>query len=269
MLASSGTNLTNRERAEVQRSRVQASLTKGPARTAASVVARYANPPADTPHELEYAYYLLGDIRGRTVLDVGCGDGQNTTLLAGKGARVYALDLSPDLLTRAAARLAADGHAGAVTFLCGSAHAIPLPDGSVDIVFGNAVLHHVDLALAREEIFRVLRSGGRAIFKEPTRESRVLRAARPLIPYHAADVSPYERPLFRSEIEQFAGRFVRGRLREFRLPIVTVAKRLHAPKAVQERTRRIDARLLAQHRWLRRYAGVAVFEVFKPGASAS
>ena len=38
---------------------------------------RYLDPPSDTAYPLEYAYNLLGDVREKTVLDLGCGSGEN------------------------------------------------------------------------------------------------------------------------------------------------------------------------------------------------
>lgn len=256
--------LVDWERAEIARSRVQATLSAGVKRTSPKILERYANPPADTLFPLEYAYHLVGDIRGQTVLDYGCGDGSDTSLLASRGARVYALDLSPDLLQRTALRTRGDGFDRAVHLLCGSAHAIPLPDHSVDLLVGHSVLHHLDLALAAREVHRVVRPGGRAIFLEPIRDSRLLRMIRPLIPYRQPDISPYERPLLRSEIETFSRPFRPGRRREFLLPFVKVVELLRAPTAWQARARALDGRLLARHAWLRAYATVTVFELHKP-----
>jgi SAM-dependent methyltransferase len=261
--------LADWERAEVARSRVQATLSAGVKRTSPKILQRYANPPADTLFPLEYAFHLVGDIRGQTALDYGCGDGCDTSLLASRGARVYALDLSPDLLRRTALRTRADGFDESVHLLCGSAHAIPLPDDSVDLVVGHAVLHHLDLTLASREVHRVVRPGGRAIFLEPIRDSRLLRMIRPLIPYRQPDISPYERPLLRPEIEAFSRPFRRGRRREFLLPFVRLAEQLRAPRSWQDRTRALDGRLLAAHPWLRTYATVIVFELHKPAPAGA
>jgi len=46
---------------------------------------RYLNPPADTPNPLEYAFHLLGDARGRTILDLGCGSGEEMVPLVHRG----------------------------------------------------------------------------------------------------------------------------------------------------------------------------------------
>ena len=48
---------------------------------------------------------------------------------------------------------------------------------------------------------RVLKPGGRAVFKEPVRASRLLRLARAFVPYRRSDVSPFERPLTLADVE--------------------------------------------------------------------
>jgi len=269
MTMSNQPSLGHWEEAEVARSRVQASLTRGVKPTAKRILERYAAPPADTPYALEYAYHLIGDVRAQTVLDYGCGDGRDTALLAARGAHVIALDLSPDLLEIARKRIAVDAPLARVQILCASAHAVPLPDESVDLVFGHAVLHHLDLTRSAAEVYRVLRPGGRAIFKEPMRESRLIRAIRPLIPYRQPDISPYERPLRRAEIEEFGRQFELGRVRMFGLPFVRAAELLRTSKTIQDRSYALDARLIARYQALRTCASIIVFELHKPGPAAS
>jgi SAM-dependent methyltransferase len=252
------------ERAETARSRAEAAQKQALRPTPPSVLRRYAAPAADTLVPLEYLYHLVGDIGGQHVLDYGCGDSFDTTLLATRGARVYALDLSVELLQHATRQAVHDGVRKSVHILCGSAHAVPLPDACMDLVVGNAVLHHLDLAAASAEVYRLLRPGGRAIFREPIRQSRLLRALRPLIPYRQPNVSPYERPLLRSEIDAFCRPFECVRQREFMLPFVQLAKILGASKALDARLVALDGRLLASHPWLRTYATVTVFELRKP-----
>jgi SAM-dependent methyltransferase len=132
-----------------------------------TIIERYANPAADTSFPLEYAYHLLGDAHGKTVLDYGCGTGDNSVLLANHGARVIGVDISPDLVELARKRLELHGFKEMVEFQVGSAHELPLADESIDVVFGMAILHHLDLSLSSKEVFRVLKKGGRAIFLEP------------------------------------------------------------------------------------------------------
>ena len=251
------------ERAEIERSALQADLTGRVTRTSPRVIARYANPPGDTAYALEYALHRLGDASGQRVLDLGCGDGEFTPLLASHGANVLGLDISTDLLGLARRRIELDGFGKQVRPLCGSAHGIPLHSDSVDVVFGMAVLHHLDLDLAAREVHRVLKPGGRAIFKEPVRNSRVIAAIRAMIPYRQPDVSPFERPLRSEEIERFASLFRTFAVREFELPFVSLLTVCGARPSVLAKAYRADRELLRRFAFLRAYGSVVVFEVTK------
>jgi SAM-dependent methyltransferase len=257
------TNLEHWERAEVERSAAEASHFDD-SNLVISDLARYLDPPADTVHALEYCYHLLGDAGGLTVLEYGCGDGENTVALARRGTgRLISLDISPDLIEIARRRLAANGVGAEVEFVVGSAHDVPLPDESVDVVFGMAILHHLDLKLAAREVRRVLRPGGRAIFKEPVRSSALMRAARKLIPYQGADVSPFERPLTDRELEQFAEGYTSFRSKSFLLPTTSVLNLLPLTRGHADRWLRWDAALLRRLPALGYYASVRVVELVK------
>jgi SAM-dependent methyltransferase len=252
------------ERAEIERSGLEATLkAHPPVATSPEVLARYADPPGDSAYPWEHAFHLLGDATGLTVLDLGCGDGECTTLVASHGARVAAVDISTDLLARARTRLRLDGHGTRVAPLCASAHALPVASASVDLVFGMAVLHHLDLDTTGREVHRVLKPGGRAIFCEPVRDSKLLAAIRDRIPYRAPDISPFERPLTFAEIEAFASRFQTFRSRAFALPLVQVARVARLPAVCQRLAYASSAALLGRLPALRRFASVVVFEVRK------
>ena len=155
------------ESAEIHRSGIEARLTDDASLTAdESNIRRYMNPPLDTPFPLEFAYALLGDVRGRTVLDFGCGSGENSLLLARRGARVIGVDISASLIERAERRLQLNGVEGAAKFVVGSAHDLPVVSGSVDVVFGIAILHHLD-PRATSRRSTGLKPGGSGIFRNP------------------------------------------------------------------------------------------------------
>lgn len=256
--------LTTWEQAEIVRSSNEASRVASNIRpTSSGIFRRYASPSLDSPYPLEFMYALVGDVRGRRVLDLGCGTGADSVLLAARGADVSAVDISPDLLALASERASLDGQAERIVPLCGSTHDIPVPDASMDLVFGNAVLHHVDLTLTAREVRRVLKPGGRAIFKEPIRDSRTLAFLRTLVPYRQPDVSPFERPLRLEEVRGFASGFSQWRSREFELPFVPLARLLRLPRGIQAWVQRVDAALLRRFRVLRRLATVNVFEVVR------
>jgi SAM-dependent methyltransferase len=212
------------EAAEIHRSGTEARLTPDSGLVATEDVRRYLNPPLDTAFPLEYAYALLGDARGRTVLDFGCGSGENSLVLARRGANVVGVDISTLLIELARRRLELNGVGGRAKFAVGSAHDLPLQSGSVDIVFGIAILHHLDLAASAREILRVLKRGGRAIFQEPVRDSHLVRAVRKCIPKRAPDVSPFERPLTTPELGAFGRGFKSYTGRAFSLPFVSAAE---------------------------------------------
>jgi ubiquinone/menaquinone biosynthesis C-methylase UbiE len=255
------------ERAEIARSSVEATLTADEGlRVSAQTIRRYARPPRDTAYPLEYAYCQLGDVAGKRIVDFGCGSGANSVLLADRGAHVWGIDISEDLLRLAKRRLAVSGREGGATFIAGSAHDMPFPDGSIDVVFGIAILHHLDLDLVSREVRRVLRPGGRAIFQEPVRNSPMIRFVRSLIPYHAPDISPYERPLTDQELNRFATGFSGWSVRAFALPHVqigqvvpVVKRRVRALRMLYE----MDRTMLHRAPWLARYASIRVISLTK------
>lgn len=257
-------HLSARERVEIERSDVEASLTGEEALRANQVqLSRYLDPPADTAFPLEYTFHLLGDVHGKTVLDFGCGSGANTLLLARRGARVISVDISDALIKLAERRLAVNGLAGRARFMVGSAHQLPLAENSVDVVVGIAILHHLDLELASRETWRVLRRGGRAIFQEPVRNSPTVARIRAMIPYRAPDVSPFERPLTDREIDGFTRRFSSRHVRAFSLPYVNLAQVLPGVRTKIDSFYRFDAKVLRRWPRLAHYAAVRVFEVTK------
>jgi SAM-dependent methyltransferase len=252
------------ERAEIARSSIEAGLTEDTAlRFSARNIARYERPPADTAYPLEYCYHLLGDVRGKRIVDFGCGSGANSVLLANRGAHVWAVDISEDLIRLGQRRLEVNGRGGGAQFIVGSAHDLPFPDASVDIVFGIAILHHLDLKLVSKEVHRVLRPGGRAIFQEPVRNSALMRFVRSLIPYRAPDISPFERPLTDRELADFAAPFGSFRTRPFGLPLVQVAQVVPVLRKFLPRLYSADRRLLAALPVMRHFAAIRVIEVRK------
>jgi SAM-dependent methyltransferase len=189
---------------------------------------RYIAPPADTPFALEYAFHLLGDVRGKTVLDLGCGSGENLVVLLKRGARVIGMDISPDLIKIAQDRLTNAGLEASVS--TGDACHTGLPDGSVDVIFCMALIHHLDIDTVREEMWRILRKGGCIVLKEPVRFSRLYQRLRSLLP-DREEISDYEHPLTRDEMERMTRPFLVEGTRYFRLPLVPLMSAVLPSKA--------------------------------------
>lgn len=124
---------------------------------------------------------LLGEILNldnATVIDVGCGDGWLTRLLAGRGAHVTGVEVSPKGLSRARSnKPVKDEH-----YIQGLAEDLPVPTRSADIVIYFNSLHHVDgdgLIKALREASRVLRSGGILYISEPLPEGPYFELMQP------------------------------------------------------------------------------------------
>lgn len=254
--------ITVRERAEAERSRSEARNTAH-LRIPDRELRRYISPSLHTCYPLEYAFHVLGDVRGKRVVDFGCGSGENTVLLARRGAHVLGVDISEALIHLARRRLREHGIPDGVAFCAASAHQLPLAADSVDVIFGIAILHHLDVSLVRGEVWRVLKSGGRAIFQEPVRESRLLRRVRPLMPWRDPDVSPFEQPLTHREVGMLASGFSTCRVRAFVLPHVSIAERLRVNDAHLHRCYRLDGTLLSRMPALARFAAIRVIELTK------
>jgi SAM-dependent methyltransferase len=172
---------------------------------------------------LEYAFHLLGDVRGKTVLDLGCGKGENLVPLARRGAQVTGIDISPDLIELAQKRIAVSG----VTAATGvrSAYDTGLPDQSLDVIFCIALIHHLEIPRVRDEMLRILRKDGVVILSEPIRFSRFYDRMRKLLP-RRGEVSEFEHPLTKEEFASMTRSFIVEDLRYFRLPIVPLVERV-------------------------------------------
>lgn len=102
---------------------------------------------------------------GKTVLDIGCGIGENTRRLVTQKAKVIGID-RPELISKA--------HEfprnGDEIYREGLAEKLPVDDKSADIALYMASFHHIQkehMPLAIKECKRVLKHGGIAIFVEP------------------------------------------------------------------------------------------------------
>ncbi len=101
---------------------------------------------------------MEGDLRGRRVLDVGCGTGRLAVALAERGAKVWGVDPSGEMLEQA--RLAAGKTVGLKQ---GRAEELPFKAGWFDRAVLRLVVHLVDRARALPELARVLAPAGRAV----------------------------------------------------------------------------------------------------------
>ena len=121
------------------------------ARAGYDVYRDYLNTPA--------FFKTLPQVEGLLGLDIGCGEGHNTRLLANRGARVIALDIS-EVFIRHAKQLE-DREPQGIKYLVASAVELPFADGTFDFV--TAFMSLMDIPETKQvvaEIYRVLKLGG-------------------------------------------------------------------------------------------------------------
>jgi SAM-dependent methyltransferase len=113
------------------------------------------------------AFELIGAVRGKRVLDLACGEGYNTRILAAKGAEVTGVDFSEEMID-AARREEARLQQGIRYYVLDAAYLDRLRSGRFDLVTCFMSLQDVeDYRKAVSEVSRVLKTRGRFVFSIP------------------------------------------------------------------------------------------------------
>lgn len=152
------------------------------------------------PHTRTYLAYLddalmdaIGEMPLGTMAEICCGLGEAAKLFRGRYTRAIGIDISPAMLQRAARQEALRS----VNFAQGDATRLPLADGVFDTVAMLGGIHHInDRTALFAEVARILKPGGRFIFREPVSDFFLWRWIRALI-YRASPMLDHqtERPL--------------------------------------------------------------------------
>jgi ubiquinone/menaquinone biosynthesis C-methylase UbiE len=109
----------------------------------------------------------LAELKNQRVLEIGCGGGGHSALFRNYGANVTAVDITPERVISTAKKLMildeCTATGSGVAFLA-DAEDLPFEANYFDIVYSNGVLHHSEnTEKCIDELFRVLRPGGKAI----------------------------------------------------------------------------------------------------------
>lgn len=117
---------------------------------------------------VRYAHALMGPLKGKNVLDVGCGTGIHLVWLAKNGANVTGIDVSDKRIEMARKVVKNQGLEERVSLYPKGAEDTGLPGESFDIVYGQDILMFLDgrFDLFISEARRILKKGASLIFSE-------------------------------------------------------------------------------------------------------
>jgi 2-polyprenyl-3-methyl-5-hydroxy-6-metoxy-1,4-benzoquinol methylase len=218
-----------------------------------------------------YFLTLLGSVKNKEVLDIGCGVGDLSLLLSTKGAHVTGIDISRGMIDLC--KMRAERYSiGDIDFRQMNALDLKFDRGSFDIVIGAAIVHHIpDLRVFFEECKRVLKSGGFILFEEPQRDN-------PIVQFNRKFMNPstekfiwrtrWEHPLTKNDLK--TARMVFGNIycRYFYLfsPLAFVFRMIFHSQQLFNLTaaglKKFDGKL-ERFRFLRRLYWTVVFKCFK------
>jgi ubiquinone/menaquinone biosynthesis C-methylase UbiE len=138
----------------------------------------------DTGWHGMYLYGFANQIKGKKVLELGCGDGLNALIMAALGAYVVALDISPRsawLIEEASKKLGLT----TIEALAGEFLQIPFDADSFDFIIGRYFLHHLTHELETDYLRKaasLLKADGQARFFEPATNSKILEIIKYMVP---------------------------------------------------------------------------------------
>lgn len=146
-------------------------------------------------YEHLHRYAICRDrVAGLRVLDVACGAGYGTNLLAQTAAQATGLDIDPAAIRRAKKVYKAEN----LKFVTADCLEMPFEPGSFDVVVANEMIEHIaEQDAFIEEVKRVLVAGGRLLVSTPNKP--VYNRYKPPNPFHVAemDLSEFRRLLKR------------------------------------------------------------------------
>lgn len=180
------------------------------------------------------------------VLDLGCGGGHVSFMVAPHVADVVAYDLSTEMLATVASVAKERGLAN-VSTVAGSVTSLPFDDGSFDLVLTRYSAHHWDdVGKGLAEARRVLRDSGQAVFID------VAAPARPVLdtflqaievfrdPSHVRDYSPRE---WEQLLAQAGFRIERTTMRRLHLDFASWIERINTPRVRTDAIRSLQQTL--------------------------
>lgn len=209
-----------------------------------------------------YECILRSNCRNKHVLDYGCGLGSYTFYLAKHGAIVTGIDISNVSIEQDKKTALREKVSENVSFLVMNAEELKFDDEYFDMVCGGSILHHLNLNKALNEITRVLKPNGKAVFVEPLGHNPFINLYRRLTPNLR---STDEHPLLMRDFKLMQSYFGHVDIRYFHLTsLLTIPFRKLAVFAFLLKTTEIIDRLLFKLAFFKKRAWQAVIMLSKP-----
>lgn len=114
---------------------------------------------------IQQSYSFLGELKGKKVLEIGSGSGEQSVYFASQGALVTVIDISPESV-KAVEKKAQESKVE-ITALQMDAEQLQFPAESFNLVYINSTLMHVHQQKVIQECSRVLKKGGKLVVLEP------------------------------------------------------------------------------------------------------
>lgn len=178
---------------------------------------RKANEVCTAP-EMRFIKRRLGDIKGKTLLDVGCGLGEASVYFALQGASVTSMDISDGMLD-ATRRLSERYGVVVKTHQSAAEELLLAPDEKFDVIYAGNLLHHVDILRTVKLLKPHLAPGGMLVTWDPLAYNPAINVYRSIATEVRTDD---EHPLKWADITDIKALFPRVETRYFWLTTLVI-----------------------------------------------
>lgn len=168
-----------------------------------------------TRNTIQLFFELISkNLKGKKVLEYGCGTGSFSFDLAEAGAIVYGIDISEVGIESAKVGAKSKKYSDNIKFTVMNAEELEFENDFFDKVCGSAILHHLEIKKALTELCRVLKKDGNAVFLEPLGHNPFINLYRKLTPKLRSED---EHPLKTDELNLFKNYFSNVHITYFHL----------------------------------------------------
>ncbi|MFQ5452969.1 MAG: class I SAM-dependent methyltransferase [Candidatus Zixiibacteriota bacterium] len=183
------------------------------------IIRQISHPSSPPLHYMEYASTIIGDVKGKRMMDYGAGDGWTTIGFAKAGAEVMAIDISEKGVALITKKAESNGVGDLIKAEVQNCYKTKFSTDEFKIIFGNGILHHLDLEASGREISRILKADGVAVFPEPIRETRIMDFVKTVVMFvlnkKPLEETEEEEPLTKERILVLKNYFKTVRLKYF------------------------------------------------------